>query len=83
MSDVRELSDSSKAVLKYFWTSNPKNEPDFMVKAVQAGVHPEKFVEACINSIYDLSPEAKAIADNMAENKAEAARYVAGILGLT
>jgi len=31
----------------------------------------------------DLSPEAKAIADNMAENKAEAARYVAGILGLT
>ena len=77
------LSEDAKAVLKYFWTSSPDNDPAFVLKAVQAGVHPEKFVEACINSISDLSPEAEAVANNMAENRAEAAQYVAGVLGLT
>jgi hypothetical protein len=75
------LSDDAKTVLKYFWTITTEDDPAFMLKAVDAGVHPEKFVDACITTLEDLSPQANIVRQNMLENKAEAAQVVAGILG--
>lgn len=78
------LSDDAKAVLRYFWTTQPHDDdPGFILRAVQAGVHPRKFVDALIEQIDGETPQSIAIAQNMRENADEAVTFVAGVLGLT
>lgn len=76
------LSQNSIKLLKFYWTTDAR-DPEFILRAVQAGVNPARFVEETIKTIREIgTPPAIREADSMQQNFDEACQVVAGIIGL-